>query len=105
MNETTAGRITREDRGFVRLLGIDRSKKRNAFDSAMLLDLGRALGEYERDDQARCAVLHAHGAHFTAGLDLMEIMPLLASGQFSFPEGSIDPQGVAHVLRVLRREL
>jgi hypothetical protein len=93
MAEANIGRVTREDRGHVRLLGLDRVKKRNAFDSNMLVDLAVALGEAERDDGVRCAVLFAHGDHFTAGLDLMEIGPLIASG-FVLPDGAIDPQAV-----------
>lgn len=88
-----AGHVTREDRGFVRLIGLDRPRKRNAFDSHMLFDLGLALGEAERTDGIRCTVLFAHGEHFTAGLDLMEIGPLMLSG-LQLPEGAIDPQGV-----------
>ncbi|MFK3788705.1 crotonase/enoyl-CoA hydratase family protein [Pseudomonas piscis] len=91
---STAGRVTREQRGQVLLIGLDRATKRNAFDSAMLEDLSRALGEYERDEQLRCAVLFAHGEHFTAGLDLMELTPKLASGGIAYPEDGIDPWGV-----------
>ncbi len=39
----------------------------------MLDDLVAALGEYEADDQLRCALLFAHGEHFTAGLDLANV--------------------------------
>lgn len=90
-----AGRVTRETNGAVFLIGLDRAGKRNAFDSAMLLDLAQALGEYERDPTLRCAVLFAHGEHFTAGLDLMELAPKLASGAFHYPDGAIDPWGVS----------
>lgn len=97
MNEANggAGRVSRERRGHLLLIGLDRAGKRNAFDSAMLADLALAMGEYERDDGARCAVLFAHGEHFTAGLDLMELTPHLASGAFHYPEGGIDPWGLA----------
>ena len=89
------GKVTRESRGSVRLYGLDRVARRNAFDSAMLLDLAQALGEYESDPDARCAVLFSHGEHFTSGLDLAEMAPRLAEGGLAFPPGSIDPQGVA----------
>ena len=46
----------------------------------MLADLALAMGEYERSEESRCAVLFAHGEHFTAGLDLMELAPKLAAG-------------------------
>lgn len=89
------GRVTREQRGNLFLVGLDRAGKRNAFDSAMLSDLALALGEYERNDELRCAVVFAHGEHFTAGLDLMELTPKLASGGFKYPDKGIDPWGVS----------
>lgn len=88
------GRVSREEQGSIMVIGLDRPGKRNAFDSAMLTDLALALGEYERNDAMRCAVLFAHGEHFTAGLDLMEVAPKLASGAFKYPELGIDPWGV-----------
>lgn len=93
------GRVTREEREHVFLIGLDRAGKRNALDSAMLIDLANALGEYERNPEMRCAVLFAHGEHFTAGLDLMELAPKLASGEFSYPEGAIDPFGTTEPRR------
>lgn len=89
------GRVTREQRGHLFLVGLDRAGKRNAFDSAMLTDLALALGEFERNEELRCAVVFAHGEHFTAGLDLMELTPKLASGGFKHPEDGIDPWGVS----------
>ena len=86
-----AGRVSREVRDQVLLIGLDRAGKRNAFDSAMMLDLSLALGEYQRNDNLRCAVVFAHGEHFTSGLDLMELAPKLMSGQFQYPEEGIDP--------------
>ncbi len=97
MNEANSGpgRVTREQRGQLFLIGLDRAGKRNAFDSAMLTDLALAIGEYERNDELHCAVLFAHGEHFTAGLDLMELTPKLVSGAFKYPEEGIDPWGVS----------
>lgn len=89
------GRVSRELRGHVLLIGLDRAGKRNAFDSAMLSELALALGDYERDAAIRCAVLYAHGEHFTAGLDLMELAPRLAGGAFAYPAEGIDPWGVS----------
>ncbi len=101
MNEANSGpgRVTREQRGHLYLIGLDRAGKRNAFDSAMLTDLALALGEFERNDLSRCAVLFAHGEHFTAGLDLMELAPRLAGGGFSYPAEGIDPWGLARPRR------
>lgn len=88
------GRVSREERNGVFLIGLDRAGKRNAFDSAMLQDLAKALGEYEANTELRCAVLFAHGDNFTAGLDLMELAPQLAEGTFGYAENTIDPFGV-----------
>lgn len=96
MNQANSGpgRVSREQRGNLLLLGLDRAGKRNAFDSAMIADLAQALGEYETRDELRCAVLFAHGEHFTAGLDLLELTPKLAGGGLQYEPGSIDPWGV-----------
>lgn len=88
------GRVTCEERGHVFLIGLDRAGKRNAFDSHMIQALADALGEYERNPELRCAVLYAHGDHFTSGLDLMELAPKLVSGGLTYPETGLDPWGV-----------
>ena len=89
---SSVGRVSREVQGHVMLIGLDRTSKRNAFDQAMLEDLVLALGEYERDDNLRCALLHAHGEHFTAGLDLSNVAETFRQG-WKLPEGAIDPWG------------
>lgn len=93
MNTSSPGRVTREKRGHILLLGLDRPSKRNAFDLALLNDLTLAYGEFERDDEARVALIFAHGEHFTAGLDLANIAPTFAAG-WQIPEGGCDPWGV-----------
>jgi enoyl-CoA hydratase/carnithine racemase len=90
----TAARLKLETREHVLLIGLDRADKRNAFDRAMLIQLAEALTRYEDDPELRCAVLHAHGDHFTAGLDLGEVGPAVASGELLFPEGLVDPVGL-----------
>ena len=39
MTPSTSGRVSREKRGPIMLIGLDRAAKRNAFDLAMLDDL------------------------------------------------------------------
>lgn len=92
MTSSNPGRVTRENRGHIMLIGLDRVAKRNAFDEAMLVDLVLALGEYERDENARCALLFAHGEHFTGGLDLASVGELFRNG-WELPQGAIDPWG------------
>ncbi|AYA02636.1 enoyl-CoA hydratase [Acinetobacter sp. WCHAc010034] len=87
------GNVSHEIRGQVMLIGLDRAEKRNAFDSQMIHELSLALTEYENHPGLRCAVIFAHGEHFTAGLDLAELQPKLASGVFDFAENQINPWG------------
>ena len=86
--------ITTEIRDHVFLIGLNRPKKYNAFNLAMLSDLARAYAQYERDASLWCGVLFAHGKNFTAGLDLAEVGPHVASGKPLFPEEGIDPAGI-----------
>ncbi|QOW47863.1 crotonase/enoyl-CoA hydratase family protein [Acinetobacter piscicola] len=87
------GKVSREIRGHIFLIGLDRTTKRNAFDSYMIEDLSLALTEYENNPELRCAVIFAHGDHFTAGLDLVELQPKLADGVFNFHHDIVNPWG------------
>ena len=89
----TQGKVSREVRGHIFLIGLDRASKRNAFDSHMIHDLAQALTEYEDNPELRCAIVFAHGDHFTAGLDLVELQPKLADGVFNFSDDIVNPWG------------
>ena len=67
-------------------IGVNRPKKRNSFGRTMLAELSRANGLLESDDSPRAGVLFAHGDHFTAVLDLVDVGPSVAAGQLEFPE-------------------
>ena len=71
MKELNTSRVSREKRGHVLMIGLDRVAKRNAFDLDLLNELSLAYGEFEADTEARVAVVFGHGEHFTAGLDLV----------------------------------
>lgn len=86
--------ITREKRGHVYLIGLNRPDKKNAFNLALLRELSTALGELENDTELRVGVIFAHGDSFTSGLDLMDVAPLMGSGQPILAEGAIDPVGI-----------
>ena len=86
-------RITTERRGHLFLMGLNRPKKMNAFDAEMLLALSRAYELLEADEGLRCGVLFAHGEHFTAGLDLADVAPLMMEGKLDLGAG-VDPWGV-----------
>jgi enoyl-CoA hydratase len=94
MTEGLPSYITTETRDYVLLIGINRPAKRNAFDWSMLQDLSAAFTAYERDPHLRCAVVFAHGEHFTAGLDLADVAPHVAAGDLRFDDGAIDPWAV-----------
>ena len=89
------GKVSREIRGHLFMIGLDRAAKRNAFDSHLIHDLSLALTEYEDHPELRCAIIFAHGDHFTAGLDLVELQPKLSSGIFSYDEHQINPWGTS----------
>jgi enoyl-CoA hydratase/carnithine racemase len=88
-------KITTEKRGHLLLMGVNRPGKMNAFDSDMLRGLAAAFGQLDEDPELRCGVVFAHGDHFTAGLDLANMAPLIQSGDFNLGgnEG-VDPWGI-----------
>jgi enoyl-CoA hydratase len=85
------GRITCEVQDGVLLIGIDRPAKRNGFTPAMLVALAEAYTRLDEDVALRVGVLHAHGDHFTAGLDLPSFAPLMQRGERAVPFGLVDP--------------
>ena len=90
----SVGTVSREKRGHVYLMGLDRVAKRNAFDLPLWNELCAAYGELERDPDLRVGVLYAHGDHFTGGLDLPQWGAVFSSGAWQIPAGAIDPLGL-----------
>jgi enoyl-CoA hydratase len=85
------GRIVCEQRGHILLIGIDRPAKRNGFTPPMLRALSDAYTRLDDDPALRVGVLHAMGAHFTAGLDLPSFAPLMQRGEKAYGDGQVDP--------------
>ena len=85
MTDPTFEQLTWERRDHVVRIGLNRAAKRNAFGLTMLRELGEAYTAYDEDDALRCGVLHAHGQHFTGGLDLAEVGPAVAESGHLFP--------------------
>jgi enoyl-CoA hydratase/carnithine racemase len=84
--------VTLERRGHVLLIGLNRPEKRNAFNLAMIDQLARAYYVLETDQSLRCGVLFAHGEHFTGGLDLAEVGPVIQEGRLKLSgRGRRDP--------------
>jgi len=62
--------LTLDLRGDVAVIGLNRPDKRNAISDAVLEEIDAALTWAE--GAARAGVIHGHGPHFCAGLDLAE---------------------------------
>lgn len=85
------GTITVERDNHVLLIGLNRPKKKNAFNLEMLGDLSLAYGLLEQDDGLRAGLLFAHGETFTSGLDLMDVAPAIFEGRDFIRDGGADP--------------
>ena len=89
-------RVTVERNGHVLAMGINRPEKYNAFDLAMIDELGAAYETLGNDPDLWVGVLFHHGPHFSSGLQLDEVGPAVAkhgpkalSGRYAY-----DPFGV-----------
>jgi len=85
------GTITTVRRGALLLVGINRPAKRNGFTPRMFRELAQAYTLLDDDPNLRVGVLHAYGAHFTAGLDLPTIAPFMQRGERLVPAGLVEP--------------
>jgi enoyl-CoA hydratase len=84
--------VTVERRGHILLMGLNRPENRNAFNLALIDQLAVAYYELEEDPELRCGVLFAHGDHFTGGLDLAEVGPVIQEGKLKMSgDGLRDP--------------
>src|SRR5512141_3047231 len=93
---TSTNRITVERDEHVLLIGVNRPEKRNAFDIDMLEQLAAAYERLGDDPDIRVGVLFAHGDHFSAGLDLAVVGPVVAEHgpQVLYGSHRFDPFGV-----------
>ena len=78
-------------RGPLLLIGINRPAKYNGFTPRMYRELGEAYTRLDDDRELRVGVLHAFGKHFTAGLDLPTIAPLMQRGEKAVRYGDVEP--------------
>lgn len=88
------GRITRALEDGLYLIGIDRPAKLNGFTPQMMRELVEAYTAFEREPEARCALVYAEGANFTAGLDLPKMAAHLGGERLLAGEAEIDPFGL-----------
>lgn len=75
----------------VLLISINRPAKRNGFTPKMFRELAQAYTRLDDEPALRVGVLHAMGEHFTAGLDLPTIAPLMRRGEKAIPFGLVEP--------------
>ena len=75
MTEPTETPITVRDHGHILLIGLNRPDKYNAMNLAAIEQLAQAYQHLEDAPHLRVGVVHAHGDHFSAGLDLAEVGP------------------------------
>ena len=85
-----------EQRGHVLLIGVNRPEKRNAWNLATIRGVCAAYERLAEDPELRVGVVHGVGAHFSAGLDLAEVGPVVAAEgpQALSGAGAVDPFGV-----------
>jgi enoyl-CoA hydratase len=91
-----ADKVTTELDGFVLQIGVDRQDRANAWDVEVIAGVCEALARVRDDDGVRAGVIFGHGKHFTGGLDLADVAPVVAGGDGGslIPEGCPDPWGV-----------
>jgi enoyl-CoA hydratase len=85
------GEILTRREGAIFLIGLNRPAKLNGFTPKMLKELATAYTAFEQDKAARVAVLYAEGPHFTAGLDLPKVAPLMGQKNLLRAPDQIDP--------------
>ena len=81
--------------GYICHLHLNRAEKMNAANRQMLSELSLAYAQADRDENVRVVVVSAVGDHFTAGLDLGDVLGTASqSGLELTPQGGIDPWGI-----------
>ncbi|HEU0103173.1 MAG TPA: crotonase/enoyl-CoA hydratase family protein [Mycobacteriales bacterium] len=88
--------VTVDADGPLLLIGVDRPAKRNAWDLAVIAGIAAAFDRLGSDPEVRVGVLYGHGPHFSAGLDLAEVLPAMAAGgtEVLTGAGRYDPFGL-----------
>lgn len=96
MRPVTTSPVTVDRDGAVLLIGVNRADKRNAWNLATIDAVGAAYDELAADPALRVGVVYGHGDHFSAGLDLAEVGPVVAAEgpQVLGGKHSHDPFGV-----------
>lgn len=89
--QNTEGRIDVRRDGAVLLMGVDRVAKRNGFTPRMFHELGAAYTRLQDDPNLFVGLVYAHGDHFSAGIDMMKMLPVRTNGEPFVPLSYVDP--------------
>jgi enoyl-CoA hydratase/carnithine racemase len=85
--------LTLEVDGPILRIGINRPDANNLWNLEVIQAVSRAYRRLADDAQLRVGVVFGHGKHFTAGLDLASVAPLVATGDSRaiLPDDGCDP--------------
>ena len=85
--------VTIDVDGHLILIGVNRPEANNLWNAEVIRTVAQAYKRLGDDDDLRVGVVYGHGKHFTAGLDLASVAPLVASGDVSalLPDDGYDP--------------
>src|SRR5262245_25543199 len=85
--------VTLEEDGPLLLIGVNRPEANNLWNLDVIQAVSRAYRRLGDAAHLRVGVVHGHGRHFTAGLDLVSVAPLFATGEVRsiLPEDGYDP--------------
>ncbi len=86
-------KVTIDRDGQLLLIGVNRPEANNLWDLDVIQTVSGAYKTLADDDELRVGVVYGHGKHFTAGLDLLSVAPLVASGAVDsiIPADGYDP--------------
>ncbi len=85
--------VTIDEDGSLLLIGVNRPEANNLWNLEVIQTVSRAYRRLGDSGHPRVGVVYAHGKHFTAGLDLLSVAPLAATGDTRaiLPEDGYDP--------------
>jgi len=85
--------VTIDEDGPLLLIGVNRPEAHNLWNLEVIQAVSRAYRRLGDAAHLRVGVVYGHGRHFTAGLDLLSVAPLLTGGDARavFPEDGYDP--------------
>lgn len=75
--------VNTERSGHLLLIGTNRPDAYNLWDLEVIQSVSRAYRTLGENPSLRAGVVFGHGGGFTAGLDLVSVAPLVASGDIA----------------------